>query len=338
MNKRVKRSAAKAASAEVLVKRVDYISDSLHKDHLNKKVLPARNYGCPDQTKESFIALVIDLDDRCRKARKLARKCGKQTRRIFDELIYSSEIGAFLSPEELNEIEAKIMNKFMEKYQDAAIRTGWHISPDGRADLHLLISAKAAIITAKSTEYEVVFGRAVGNSIIAFQTLDREIAALLNTNPERMRVHTAAIDVQINKTRKKYDIEEPATLAQQIAKKFRQEVTAENLGAILRKLGHKLAKITKRTAYVVFFKCHTPRNFPLRELILSIGESQVLNLKRRRKERARLKEEAIAKQEIKVTLAEDTAVIKEPTTKEPASKKPSKPKLPKINDPTMGDR
>ena len=323
MIKRVKRSPRRAASSAVLSKRVDYISDPLHIDHLDKKILPARNYGCPDQTKESFIALVIDLDKRYRESRARARKCGKRTARIFDEVIYSSEKDAFLTQKELDEIEKKIMKKFMAKYQDAAIRTAWHISPNGRADLHLLISAKAAIISAKSTKYEVVFGRAVGNSIIAFQTVDREVSTLLNANPERKRTHTAAIDVQIKKTIAKYKVKKPATLAQQIAKKFRQEVTAENLGAILQKLGHKLARITKGTAYVVFHKCHTARNFPLRELILSIGESQVVNLKLRRKERARLKEEAIAMQEIKVTKSNKSPTITEPTITEPTTTEPT---------------
>ena len=323
MIKRVKRSPRRAASSAVLTERVDYISDPLHDDHLDKTILPARNYGCPDQTKESFIALVIDLDDRYRDSRARARKCGKRTARIFDEVIYSSEKEAFLTQKELDEIEKKIMDKLMAKYQDAAIRTAWHISPNGRADLHLLISAKAAIITAKSTKYEVVFGRAVGNSIIAFQTVDREISTLLNANPERRLTHTAAIDVQIKRTIAKYKVKKPATLAQQIAKKFRQEVTAENLGAILQKLGHKLAKITKGTAYVIFHKCYTARNFPLRELILSIGESQVVNLKLRRKERARLKEKAIAMREIEVTKSNKPPTITKPTTTKPTTTEPT---------------
>ena len=277
----VDRDIARAISA--LLERVNYISDPDHDNHQGKEVKPAHNSNCPDQTKEAFIAEAERMH-----AAYQGRGQGNRTKRFFDEIIYSSDQGAALTDEERKFIETRLINDLCP---DAAVRTAWHVDhKTGRSDLHILFSATDRNLKA-------VFGRAVGNSIMAFQRLDREIVAMLNTNPARENnQQKAAIDVHADEVRTKYLTSKPATIGEQIARKLPGKViTADNLGDALAKLGHKLVQMNATTAFITFKQTFSVRPIPLRELLLQIGEAQVAILKRIRAKKLAMLAKQIAK-------------------------------------------
>lgn len=306
MNKRTKRAAHNAASWNVLLERVDYIEDPDDIKHLVKEILPARNYRCNSQTKEAFLKMVVAHDLAYFAYRKKNRLKGPTTKRLFDEIIYSSEKGAYLTPDERDAIEAMLVKKFGA---NAAVRTAWHIDSDGRADLHLLISAKAPTLEDPDA-YEVVFGKAIGNSIVASISCDRQIAELLNRNPHRQIEQNAARDVRTVRSQQKYKTKD-TSLARQIAKKYpRLKITAKNIADLLTKLGHEVRKITEKAITVIFKKCFREQELPLRNLLLSIEESQI-KLSREKRIEATLQiknasEDEVVPAHVAVTAAADT--------------------------------
>lgn len=313
MNKRTKRAAHNAASWNVLLERVDYIEDPDDIKHLAKEILPARNYRCNGQTKEDFLKMVEVHDLAYFAYRRKNRLKGPTTERLFDEIIYSSEKGAYLTPDERGAIEAMLVKKFGE---NAAVRTAWHIDSNGRADLHLLISAKAPTLEDPDA-YEVVFGKAIGNSIVASISCDRQIAELLNRNPDRQIEQTAARDVRTVRSRQKYKTKD-TSLARQIAKKYpRLKITAKNIADLLTKLGHEVRKITEKAITVIFKKCFREQELPLRNLLLSIEESQI-RLSREKKIEATLQIENASEDE--VVPAHDATVADTAAADTPAAK------------------
>jgi hypothetical protein len=276
---------------EALRKRVNYISAADHDNHKGKIVKPARNHNCPGQSKDDFVTMAERLRYAYEK-----RGQGNRTRRLFDEIVYSSDNGAHLTDQERELIETVLI---ADLCPHAAVRTAWHVDPlTGRSDLHILLSAT-------DENLKVIFGRAVGNAIMAFQRLDRAVAAMLNTNPDRAsNQQTAAIDVHAEKVRLKYRTKKVPSLSEQIARKFPgTTITAANIGDALAALGHTVKEITKAVVRVTFRDCHTVRPFPLRELLLQIGEAQVAILKRIRKKKLT----TIAKQIAKKSRREVTA-------------------------------
>jgi hypothetical protein len=260
-----------ASSADSLQRRVEYISDPSHENHIGKDILPARNYNCPDQTGESFIRKVDQIDAAYRHYR--IGKQGETVDRLWEEIIYSTLPGAYLTAAERDRIERIIIEKFGP---DAAIRTAWHISPDGRADLHILMSAKAPT-TADPDAYEVLFGRKVGNWIAACQATDRKIVRMLNANPHKHITHIAAYD--------KHKATTPS-LAEQIAERHPDtRVTPHNLADFLADLGHKFIQLTKKSITLIYNGATTPVIRPLRDLLTDILAAQVRIKRQKRKER-----------------------------------------------------
>lgn len=277
-------SELEASSLDALERRTVYISDALHINHIGKEVLPARNYGCDDQSPAAFLKKVQDHNAAYYIYRKGNRLKGPTTDRLFDEIIYSSLPGSYLTAAERDAIEQMLVKKFGK---NAAVRAAWHIGSDGRADLHLLISAKAPALEDPEA-YEVIFGQAIGNSIAASISCDRKIAKILNANQERKIQHTAAYDVGKDKK---------PSLGEKIAKKWPDTIiTAENIGEFLTKLGHTFIEVTKKSVTLIYNGARSATTRPLREILLAIGEAQV-RLKRDKK----LKAQALEKAQVEKT-------------------------------------
>lgn len=259
-----------ASSPDAMMRRVDYISDALHPNHIGKQILPARNYGCEDQSPEAFTEKVNYHNAAYYLYRKSNRLKGPTTDRLFDEIIYSTLPGAYPTAAERDAIERHLIKKFCK---NAAVRTAWHIGDDGRADLHILMSAKQPS-PSDPDAYEVIFGQAVGNEIAASIDCDRKIAQLLNANPDRTIKHKAAYDIGKDKK---------PSLAETIAEKWPNTIiTANNIGDFLAELGHKVIEVTKKSVTLIYQGAISQTIRPLRELLLCIGEAQV-RLKRQKK-------------------------------------------------------
>lgn len=162
MIKVVKRSTLRSASVKKLKERVHYISDSNHKDHLKKIILPARNYNCLGQSPEDFVGEVVRLGDVYLDYRN--GKPGKRSNRLFEEIVYSSPFDAWLIDLERDAIESVIMARLGLK---TACRTAWHIDiENGRADLHVFFAAKNAEYPPKVTLW-ANFGGKDGKNLLA---------------------------------------------------------------------------------------------------------------------------------------------------------------------------
>jgi len=256
--------------SERLLARVDYIEDPDDKNHVDKTLTVARNYNCADQSKESFVQRAQEYDAAYLEYRE-GRK-GPKGDDFFREYTYSSEPGAFLTQAECEIIE-KIIIAILAG-PNAAVRTAWHFSPDGRADLHLLIIAKAPCIENPDA-YVYLFGKAIGNEVAACQAGDRKIAKYLNSNPDRRIIHTAAIDVNIANKNEKYKGKK-RKLGHQIARKFPNlKVTADNIKQVLEDLEHIVLEVTAKVVRLIFKGRRNESSLPLRNLLLSIGEAQV---------------------------------------------------------------
>jgi hypothetical protein len=253
---------------QLLLERVDYIEDP--EEHVDKTLTVARNYNCADQTKDAFISRSKEMD-----AAYFAYREGKKGPKghdLFWEFTYSCERYAYLTPEERDAVEKILVAKFAGP--NAAVRTAWHISPDGRADIHLLICAKAPSIENPDA-YVYLFGKNIGNYIAACQATDRKIAKLLNSNPDRRIEHTAAIDVYIGNKNEKHK-DKKRKLGHQIARKFPGlKITADNIKKVLIELGHEVLAVTANAVRLIFQGRKNESQLSLRNLLLSIGEAQV---------------------------------------------------------------
>lgn len=256
--------------SERLLARVDYIEDPDDKNHIDKTLSVARNYNCADQSKESFVQRAKEFDTAYLAYRE--GKKGPKGNDYFREYTYSSEPGAFLTHKECEIIE-KIIIAILAG-PNAAVRTAWHFSPDGRADLHLLIIAKAPC-NENPDAYIYLFGKAIGNEVAACQASDRKIAKYLNSNPDRRIEHTASIDVNIANKNEKYKGKK-RKLGHQIARKFPGlKITADNIKQVLIELGHEVLAVTANAVSLIFKGRKNESCLPLRNLLLSIGEAQV---------------------------------------------------------------
>lgn len=185
------RCTARAASRAVLEKRVAYISDPNHPDHSGAKkktIYPARNYNVPccDQSPEGFMSELARLiGDYCQCRR---GKRGKRSRRLFEEIIYSTEPEAWLNAEGREEIERRIIRRFGAM---AVCRTAWHVDEKtGRCDLHVLVSAINLDYPPALTLWSEFGGTDNDHIYSAMDRLDAEIADYLNSTPERQKAKT----------------------------------------------------------------------------------------------------------------------------------------------------
>jgi len=258
-----------AGNKAVLIRRVKYISDPHHRDHKNKKIRPARNYNIPggDQSPEAFISEVVRLDDEYHRCR--LGKVGKRSRRLFEEIIYSSLPGANLTEDERATVEAMMIDGICRM---AVCRPAWHIDErTGREDLHILLSAKNLAYPPQMTLWSV-FGGSNGDHLYAcMDALDSEIAHYLNLSPDRQTA-------KLKSAKKRYKenafavIGKQQPLADELAlyfykrKKPIEEIEGEAIAKALKSLGHEAGRLTDRSVTVQFKGRKKRRRYNLPDL------------------------------------------------------------------------
>lgn len=182
MIKRFQHSPKRTESPEVLLGLLDFISDPSHDDNSGKQILPARNYRCADQSKEAFMQQAFNFNTQYFRYRKENRLPGASTQRLIDHIIYSCASGTYLTAGEREDIETMIVDMLG---RNTAMRTVWHINPNGRADLHVILTAKAPK-PGYPDVYEVVFGRSFGHAISILRSCDSAISSLIHSSPTRI--------------------------------------------------------------------------------------------------------------------------------------------------------
>ena len=240
-----------------------------HSGAKKKTIHPARNYNVAgdDQTHLAFIADVIRLNDdyfRCR-----GGKLGKRSHRLFEELIYSTQPGAWLTGEERDEIERRIVSRFGGM---AVCRTAWHVDEKtGRCDLHVLLSAKNLDYPPALTLWAEFGGRDRDHIYATMDSLDVEIARYLNRTPERaksklqsakLRHRTVASDIVGPKQPLRL------ALAKRLfkAKKKPEEINEKILITTIESIGHEVVGPIGRSIPVLFKGRKEPRRYNLESL------------------------------------------------------------------------
>lgn len=280
----VDRSTPKAASRLVFERRVHYISDPDHPDHSGKKkklILPARNYNVPydDQSPAAFIDAVIQCDTEYHQSR--WGKVGKRSRRLFEELIYSTEPGAWLTEEERNEIERRIVSRFGGM---SVCRTAWHIDEKtGRCDLHVLMASKTLDFPPTMTLWAEFGGCNRDHIYAAMDSLDVEIERYLNQRPKRQKARLRSAQCRHQKMAAAV-IGKQEPLALLLAKHFAfmgiepADVDQASLVAAIEDLGHKVPRVTDNLIFVRFLGRKTPRRYN-RENLLDCSQVVLERLK-----------------------------------------------------------
>jgi hypothetical protein len=272
MNSLVPRSTAKASSPVELAERIAYISDPANSSHKGKVIHPARNYNCSNNSPEAFQAAVHQVEEDYQRARQGKR--GKRSRRLFEEVIYSSPHGANLTPLERESVETMLINLIGRR---TACRTAWHVDgATGRADLHVLLAAKTQDYPPRVTLW-ADFGGSEGQHIYAeFDKLDDLIIRQLNRAVERKSKLKPASKIRKENAAKV--IGKKSTLAAEIAAKIKSLVTRDNIAETITALGHGVSKATDRSISVVFNGRIKPRRYNIDDLLASIDAEQHLAL------------------------------------------------------------
>ena len=268
----VDRRTVRAASRVVLRTRVAYISAPNHPDHSGAKkktIYPARNYNVPygDQSPEAFMAALNRLIEdyfRCRRGKR-----GKSSRRLFEEIIYSTMVGVWLTAEEREEIEKRIIRRFGAM---AVCRTAWHVDEKtGRCDLHILISAINLDYPPAVTLWSEFGGTDRDHLYSVMDKLDVEIARYLNRRPERQKAKLKSAKRRHREAAAEVIGKQPQ-LGDELARFFfdRKKPTEIDEAAIteaIRALDHKVKKITRRSVPVVFRGRKKPRRYNFANLV-----------------------------------------------------------------------
>jgi len=252
------RRTVRSSSPVVLNQRVIYISDPNHPDHSGEKekmIHPAKNYHVPgsDQSPEAFVREVLRIDKSyhdCRFGKK-----GKRSPRLYEEIIYSTEEGAWLTKEERDEIERRIVARFGAI---AVCRTAWHVGEkNGRCDMHLLLSAKNLDYPPGMTLWAEFGGSNCDHIYAAMDRLDVEITRYLNRTPERQKAKLKSAKRRHRDVTAKV-IGRQAPLAEELAKYFLSqkkkltEVNETDIVAAIESFGHEIVLPIGRTVAVRF--------------------------------------------------------------------------------------
>lgn len=237
MIKRIRHSTRKASSHKHLSKRVDYLEDRDHPNHINKEITCACNYRCGNSSSD-FITEVLSLDALYQLARK--GRPGRPGRRLFEEIVYSSPKGAGLDDYERKWIERKMIALLARK---TACRVAWHIDPTtGRSDMHVLLAARTQTNPPTTTIWSEFKG--ARHIFVEFDRWDEGITTFLNSRRPASPLKTAR-KIRIDKYA-------PQEFASELAKIATKTVTPENLSELITQAGHKVVSEKERTICIIF--------------------------------------------------------------------------------------
>ena len=268
--KLVKRCTRSAASVPRLRERVGYLEDASHSNHLRKSLQPPRNYNCLSQAAQDFIGEVIRIDAEYKRSR--IGKGRKKSRRLFEEVVYSSAHFAYLTLREREFVEAKIISLICS---DTACRTAWHIDDDtGRADLHIFFASKNLEFPPMMTLWCKFGGKGKPHIYAAFDDADDDIARYLSRE-RGTRIKSAQ---DIRRERSIATKGAKPTLAKEIATRLEISITRESLATAIAKLGHSVTKVSPALVFVIFKGGKKTFKYNIKKLLAGTHKAQKLAL------------------------------------------------------------
>jgi len=237
---------------------LDYLEDPTHEDHEGITLLPGRNYNC-GPSREDLIAAVERMHENYIEI-KDAKKHNRRTYNLWDEIIHNLGEGCYVTPEERDAIERRIIAKLCP---DTPARATWHINEaTGECDLHIVFAVKRP--NGKLTLERTNIGLSK-----RLDALDQFAADLLNkskTKPKKRKDHIETCAEVAKKNSAEialiYGRPKPVPLHVQIAylaeKEGLEEVEGYHLPGLLERLGYRIKEIisgviyyfSKRTSFV----------------------------------------------------------------------------------------
>lgn len=254
----------RASSKKVLRRRVAYLEDKAHESHRDKIIYPAKNYNCPDQTGEAFVNRCIALDADYQAAR-LGRP-GRPSTSLFNEIIYSSDVGAHLTDLERESIELLTINEFA---RNTPCRVAWHVNQaTGRADLHILAAAKDDDYPPKVSLWRS-FGGSKGRHLYhTMDLVDARIAKQLNKSRSPEKKIRSARKAHKERVQELTGKKKP-NLATELAP---LELPMSGLRKGIEKLGYKVVKETDKNISVMFDGGKRPSRYNKVDLLKDIAK------------------------------------------------------------------
>lgn len=268
MIKLVKRHTDRACSQKILAKRVAYLVDADHKDHKDKILGTPRNYNCPNGSADAFMGEVARIEAEYQKFR--VGKRGKRTRRIFEEIVYSSPYFADLTDQELDVAEQMVVTALVS---NSAARSNRHkCKKTGRTDFHILCSAKTNDYPPTTTIWGQFGGPGKACIFAEFDKLDDQIVRRINEGREKDRRIKSRVEVRREKAIAAKG--EKPSLAAEIAAATGTTMTADTVQQAIESIGHSVPKITSRYISVVFAGAKRPKRYGLADLLAEIAMAQ----------------------------------------------------------------
>lgn len=237
MIKLIRHSTRNSSSKKHLLRRVNYIEDREHPNHAEKEITCACNYRCGNSSSE-FIDEVLRLDALYQEARR--GRPGRPGHRLFEEIVYSSPMGAGLDEHERKWVERKMVALMARK---TACRVAWHIDQkNGRSDLHMLLASRTQTDPPTTTIWSEF--KESRHIFVEFDRWDEGITTFLNSRRPASPLKTPR-NVRIARYA-------PMSLATELAKIASYPVTEKNLTTLIAEAGHTLVSKTESTISIRF--------------------------------------------------------------------------------------
>lgn len=259
------RSSKRAASAKVLKRRVAYLEDRHHESHKDKTIFAAHNHNCPGSHRDDFIQSCLRNDAAYQKER--AGKVGKRSKTLFNEIIYSSDLGAHLTDAERDSIELLVINEFA---RNTPCRVAWHTTPStGRADLHILAAAKDYDCPPRVSLWRSFGGKKGRHLYHTMDLVDEKIAKELNKTRVKEKKVRSARRVHRDRIR-----ELTGKLKRDLANELAPlGLAMAELKQGIEKLGYKVVKETAKNISVLFNGNKRPNRYNKADLFRRIAEA-----------------------------------------------------------------
>lgn len=240
MIKKTKFSKASKERGKTLSDRINYISDPTHPNHIGKNIFAAKNYLCEDNSPEAFENKAVEVYGKYDRHRK--GKQGNRSKKLFEEHIFSSPEGAFLSEKEKGLLEKAVID---DGFCFVAVRTAWHDNPHtGRSDLHILSAGYTEDIPPR-VHLTTDFGHGKRDFLLTLERAERDALDVINSRREKSRKIFSAREVK-RKNMKKAGVE---TLSQKLAAVW--DGTNQTIKEALQKLGYRVERLTKKSVSVI---------------------------------------------------------------------------------------
>lgn len=266
MIKIVKRSAARASSEMILARRLAYLANDAHRNHQNKELSKATDKQGRISSPRLFIERIKRTRDKYIQYREGRR--GKRTRRLFEEIVYSSPHHAFLTPKERATAQRLIANSMAP---NSPIHAVWHTDKlTGRADLHVIVSTVTSDFPPRTTIWSQ-FGARKANIFTSLDALDDHIAAAINNFRPISEHVKSRLQVRAEKSAPYKKMHPP--LAEEIARTSIGPIATTNVVRAIQVAGHRVTRVTPNFISVLFIGSKRPRRFNLNSLLEDVASA-----------------------------------------------------------------